>query len=361
MFYRGGGQTFLCLMLLFNSSVIGTFYIANTIAAPSVAIIKAIAHFMISFCFIYVIGAIIYYIPWHMARIIIKGILLAAAAIVCIADWFLLYQYGDVLDQSKLAVLLGTDWGTAWEFIHVYVLHAKVIICLLCCLLLMAGLTYKIRHIRLTRRCAVWVLLYLIGSLSVMGYVAGKSVWTDIKTSSEIKNWKYVTFYRHSSLMRFGIDFLAAKNQLGSDAEIYSAMDKIQQEELVDSGNMNVPYVIFILGESTDRNHMSLYGYGLQTTPLLQERQKQGELAVFDDTIACANSTTQAMSMVFNTAPKNYAESGTKWYDYPNLIDTLSKAGYHVRYGFPIRNRLLAGEISKEYMPSVRMNQNFCI
>ena len=31
--------------------------------------------------------------------------------------------------------------------------------------------------------------------------------------------------------------------------------------------NSTIPYVVYILGESTTRNHMGIYGYHLQTTP----------------------------------------------------------------------------------------------
>lgn len=37
----------------------------------------------------------------------------------------------------------------------------------------------------------------------------------------------------------------------------------------------SVPKVVLIIGESTQRNYMGIYGYPLQTTPLLQELQKR--------------------------------------------------------------------------------------
>ena len=48
----------------------------------------------------------------------------------------------------------------------------------------------------------------------------------------------------------------------------------------------SIPYVVYILGESFSRHHLGLYGYHLDTTPLLDAKEKQGNLIKFTDVIS---------------------------------------------------------------------------
>lgn len=329
MFYYGGVQTFLCLMLLFNTSVVGTFCIKNTTSTLVVVLAKAILHLLPGVVMIYLLGVVVNTLPSRKIKRFVEFIIVSIAGIISISDWFLIYQYHDVLDQSKLGILMGTDPGTAKEFFEVYVLHWNVLLSVLLGVSLIAYFIYKVYNYRLTEHVSIGILVCLVLSVFSIGYIGVKSVLADVKVDHKIESWKYNIFYDHLSLVRVGMDFLAAKEQLGNEEDIYSAMDALDMQRNVDAGSMNVPYVVYILGESVDRNHMSLYGYNLETTPLLQKRADNGELAVFTDTISCANGTAMAMSLVFNSAPKDYAKDGMKWYEYHNLIDILKQADYH--------------------------------
>ena len=44
--------------------------------------------------------------------------------------------------------------------------------------------------------------------------------------------------------------------------------------------------MVFILGESTNRNHMHLYGYYLPNTPNLDDMANRGEISVFRDVVS---------------------------------------------------------------------------
>ncbi len=324
-------KDFLCLMMLFNSSIIGLFYLQADSSAPVKALIEAIGHFLTSFSMIYITAAVIRYLPGCIFKVFLERCFIIIAIITCTVDWFLLYQYGDVLDQTKLAIILSTDPGTAWEFLRAYVLHVKVILALVCFLSLFAYTIHKIRHIGLNPKLSIFILICFLCSFAKMGYIAKESICDDIDYSWEITHWKYDTLYKYWDVARFCMDFYAARMELGGDDIICAGMDKAKESQIVEAGDMQVPYVVFVLGESTDRNHMGLYGYDLPTSPLLEAREKQGELAVFDDTIACGNGTTQAMSMIFNTAPKD-RDSSDPWYEYLNLIDTIRMAGYHTTW-----------------------------
>lgn len=98
------------------------------------------------------------------------------------------------------------------------------------------------------------------------------------------------------------------------------------ESEKILTDNSSVPYVVFILGEATTRNHMSLYGYKLPTTPLLDLRNEHGEIFRFNDTISCANYTSIAMEKIFTFAEK---DTKTDWNLSANILDILRRANYH--------------------------------
>ena len=115
----------------------------------------------------------------------------------------------------------------------------------------------------------------------------------------------------------------------GLSSQSIAGMDKTIAGEEVEPSKQPIPYVVLVLGESLDRNHMGAYGYQLDTTPFLNKRIADGEMAVFDDTISPANATAAAMSRIFTYAQK---ESDGSWYEYAGMLDIMKKAGYDVTW-----------------------------
>ena len=104
--------------------------------------------------------------------------------------------------------------------------------------------------------------------------------------------------------------------------EIYTNMQNNVQ--IVDKGR-DIPNIVFILGESTSKGHMSLYGYPLETTPKMDKMAKNNELYVFKDVISPHAYTIGSLREVFTF--HNY-EATNKWYECNNLFDIMKKAGY---------------------------------
>ena len=53
----------------------------------------------------------------------------------------------------------------------------------------------------------------------------------------------------------------------------------------IQSNHSHIRNIVLIIGESLGRNHMSLYGYSLPTTPLLDSLYRQDELYRLSDVI----------------------------------------------------------------------------
>ena len=72
---------------------------------------------------------------------------------------------------------------------------------------------------------------------------------------------------------------------------------------------------------------MQLYGYHLKNNPLMTARLENGEIFKFNDVIACANHTREAMMQIFTFSEKEDDESN--WYKKSNLFDIVRRASYH--------------------------------
>ena len=313
---------FIIYMCILNINVI-LYQLMIPDVSMLIGLIKAIYHFCISLFFVFGVVWLLHYIRYSFFKNIIKQILLIISMIISAMDCFLLYQYHDVLDQAKIEIIMGTDPPTVYEFFLMYVVKPKVVIfCLLAIFVILSIKRLVDSNIFTKKSCMDGIGIILLLSIVAFMNCFIKAVKADIITQK--MNWYYDVFYYNQPLARVAMDSYAAYESLGSDEDIYKTMDA-SLERIEGIHDNSTPYVIFILGESTDRNHMSLYGYNLETTPLLDARKKQKELAVFDDTISCANSTAAAMSMLFNFAEKGHEN---KWYTYPNIFDILKRTDY---------------------------------
>lgn len=80
---------------------------------------------------------------------------------------------------------------------------------------------------------------------------------------------------------------------------------------------------VLVIGESTNRNRMSLYGYPRDTNPRLQEISH--ELLVYNDVVANIPYTIESLSSTLTfTPPEKYNEA----YRAMNVITMMKKAGF---------------------------------
>jgi heptose-I-phosphate ethanolaminephosphotransferase len=93
--------------------------------------------------------------------------------------------------------------------------------------------------------------------------------------------------------------------------------------------------IVLVLGESLSRHHMSLYGYGRETNPLLAS--VQSELVVFDDVIAPAQTTIMSLQKMLSFATIKHPDL---LYTQPTMLDVFNRAGYKTYW---ISNQQVSG------------------
>jgi heptose-I-phosphate ethanolaminephosphotransferase len=92
---------------------------------------------------------------------------------------------------------------------------------------------------------------------------------------------------------------------------------------LKDSGANLPATLVLVIGESTNRQRMSLYGYPRQTTPELDKLKDQ--LAVFDNVITPRPYTIEALQQVLTFADE---ENPDLYLKTPSLVSVMKQAGY---------------------------------
>jgi heptose-I-phosphate ethanolaminephosphotransferase len=81
--------------------------------------------------------------------------------------------------------------------------------------------------------------------------------------------------------------------------------------------------VVWVIGESINRNNMSLYGYPRATTPRLDAMRDR--LLVFTDTISAESATMGSLMKKLTPASLTHPES---WIDKPDILQLAKAAGY---------------------------------
>ncbi|MBD1552058.1 phosphoethanolamine transferase CptA [Pseudomonas typographi] len=81
--------------------------------------------------------------------------------------------------------------------------------------------------------------------------------------------------------------------------------------------------LVLVIGESTTRQRMSLYGYGRPTTPNLD--QIRGQLQVFDNVIAPRPYTIETLQQLLTFADEEHPDL---YLSTPTLVSVMKQAGY---------------------------------
>jgi heptose-I-phosphate ethanolaminephosphotransferase len=97
-------------------------------------------------------------------------------------------------------------------------------------------------------------------------------------------------------------------------------------QNLSDANGDTPRTLVLVIGESTTRRHMSLYGYPRSTSPRLQAlRARSKNLTVFDDVIAPRPYTIEVLQQALTFANQ---EQPRRFPGEPTLLDLMRQAGY---------------------------------
>lgn len=246
---------------------------------------------------------------------IIRWLLYILASSIFIVDIFCFYFYEHVTDVYMINVILQSDPNTMYEYLLTYVFTFRTI---LLCVSVSAFIALVYNLSRLLSRYKIYT--YIISFIIFI---------VTLNFSIMVIHHNLAFSQRYMSIARVSIGFLRQLNANKSYKEIYKIMDEVNDLECQKmSVSHKMPLdIVIILGESCTRSHMSLYGYNLKTTPIMDKLSQDNELLVFDDIISCGNNTYMSMAQIFNFVEKDDVDFN-KWYESPNIIDIFRRASY---------------------------------
>lgn len=314
------------IIIMSVTNVLGIYCARFSYSFGVIQSVKLLYHFLIILFLTVLASFLISFLPGKWFRNIVKIIFCSTSVIICITDIFSRIYYDSILDQVKIEILLTIDPYTSLEYLQTYILNPLFLLCTVVFLFILYSLVSakgrKFFQELFMKKGKVLSVLVLC-SIAAFLFMAAR-LFHDSPTAKQLNRKIRLAFFEHSSIVRVIEETQAASKSVGRDSTIWTSMDRSTEKVIED--NSHIPCLIFVLGESVNRNHMSIYGYRLPTTPYSEQRYKNKELTVFSDVISCQNWTQGVMSMMFNFAEKGHKKP---WYTYPNIFDLLKQTEYH--------------------------------
>jgi heptose-I-phosphate ethanolaminephosphotransferase len=212
----------------------------------------------------------------------------------------------------------------------------------------------RVRPLGFSRKQALLLSLALF--VGVLAYPLGKQIYKRPTLAQAFEKfearvepavpWQLVVGYRKYLEQLSDMQLLLADN--AKIAPLQNMLDK----------HVDLPStLVLVLGESTNRQRMSLYGYPRATTPKLDKLREQ--LAVFDNVVTPRPYTIEALQQVLTFADEKNPDA---YLTTPSIMNMMKQAGYKTYWitnqqTMTKRNTMLT-TFSKQADEQVYLNNN---
>lgn len=204
------------------------------------------------------------------------------------------------LSASSIFVFLNTNWGEASEFMTVKMTPLLLLLVPYTALFVMAVRRVPPLGLRERGEVALWCALWLTAAVFF---------------AENLVNGRFVRL-AVPDVERALVSF-ARESREFSNLRTRGLME-VEARMMTEDSTL----VVVIIGESTARGHMSLYGYGRETTPRLSSRD---DIVVYDDVVS-ANSNT--LGSVMNFLTENNMEHARPIDSCVHVFDVLHSSPY---------------------------------
>ncbi|WP_036303415.1 phosphoethanolamine transferase CptA [Methylotenera sp. L2L1] len=245
------------------------------------------------------------------------GLMLWASSLVSLG-YFCIYQ--QEFSQSVIFIIFESNLAESSEFIAQYfkwwmlpILIGHTIISYL--------LWRQVKPVTFPLKNAVFIslfiLTFLFGAPLFKSLIVKKAPWNQVvyiieKHMQPAQPWQLIIGYVHYREQLATMEAMLEKNK--SLPPVKNLKDK--------HGELNSTMVL-VIGESTNRQHMSLYGYNRPTTPQLDAMKN--ELSVFQHAVSSRPSTIESLEQILTFADQNNPDL---FLTKPTLMNIMKQAGY---------------------------------
>lgn len=251
-------------------------------------------------------------IPVSFIKKAVLGVFMLIFIITVHFEVFYYLEYKVVPDKSVFVIMMASNPREMAEYFSMY-WHSSLMALFVVILSCLAAF-FLARLIKKWTDGKLFVLGAVLAAAAAYAFAADAAGCAQGKSAD--------CFFRQAAVFRY-YQYVSG---IKADMRDYAALKSRPNDNIViQSKKSDVPLLIIVLGEALNREHMSIYGYYNDTTPLLRKRAQAGELTAFSDVISADSTTTAVMENLFNFSRKG---EGKRWFEYNNLFEILRACGY---------------------------------
>lgn len=267
-----------------------------------IKIFKEISSFLGFFLLVFGIVMILEILNNKIKTIILK-LMLNISFVLFLIEIFLLILFREIINVTIVQIFLETNKNEVIEFLSVY-FNIKIMLVLI-------------------------FILFLYFKVIKLKFFINKSI-----IRNNIFNYIFIigviikVFSINTSIDLFSIVRLynSIETACINIKEYNIISQKLDNNSInIVSNEAEIKNIVLIIGESTTRNHMSLYNYKIDTNPLLKKLESNENLYKFTDTISPHAQTILSLKKVLTFYNHDLVN---EWYNYNNIISIMKKAGY---------------------------------
>lgn len=310
---------------------------------------RGVHHFLYMCFAIVCLTLIISLIPYKRVMRITKSIIELLSVLLLFLFLHFLYYYRSLPDSAIFEILLATNYTEAIEYLQANVLNLRVYESICAVIFVLSAYSLLILKLQYKRSAILFASAWLTFA----------SFFTVVNLVKDVIKQKTTTQDR---LLRQCCSVVSTifltRDAINDMQELKQMKQKGNTRPKLLKNNSTIPYVVYILGESTTRNHMGIYGYHLQTTPYLSNLEKTGDLVKFTDVISPNGHTMEVLEKLF-TFYRQGAKG--KWYEYTDLFSILNQAGYYTTWLSNQESSGIYGNNGRFYADRCKSDSFVCI
>ncbi|MFQ1017326.1 MULTISPECIES: phosphoethanolamine transferase CptA [unclassified Gilliamella] len=249
----------------------------------------------------------------------IFGLIIGFLSLVSVG-YFVIYR--QEFSQSVFFVMAESNYSESSEFVQQY-FSIKLVVVLIIYSLVGVYLWSKVRPVYI-KTSTKWIVSLLIAIYAIMPVFISVIIK---KSSIEKAGTHLLTRMETTVPWQLINSYLAYRSQLKNMEDILNHLDTLPPVENLKDANGNTPRtLVLVIGESTTRNRMSIYGYGRNTTPQIEQFKKDNaDFVVFNDVVSSRPYTIEILQQALTFADEKHPDLYLKT---PSLINLMKQAGY---------------------------------
>ena len=249
----------------------------------------------------------------------VYGIIVGGLSLISIG-YFTIYR--QEFSQSVFFVMAESNYNESHEFISQY-LSIKLVAVLLIYILVGVFLWFKVKPVYV-KNMTKWLVSIIIVVYALMPLFISVAIK---KTSFERATQHLLSRMETTVPWQLLSSYIAYRSQLSNMDKILNHLETLPKFENLTDANGNTPRtLVLVIGESTTRSRMGIYGYDRDTTPLIEQFKKDNpDFLAFNDVVSSRPYTIEILQQALTLADEQHPDL---YLSKPSLIHLMKQAGY---------------------------------